>query len=203
MQPQDIIFLLDKVGIFAFAFTGVAAGIKKKLDVFGLVAVGIATAIGGGILRDLMLARIPYAISNIDYLFLALSASVISIILFYFNWRMPDNLLKLADTLGLGAFAAAGATLSLSLNLSILHTIFFSVITATGGGLIKDILLNEVPFILKREVYATAAGAGGLAIYLIHLLGSTISDSALFGLVFIIALRLYSIRKNLHLPVIK
>lgn len=203
MQSQDIIFFLDKIGILAFAFTGVADGVKKKLDIFGLLVVGIATAIGGGIIRDLILAKIPYAISNIYYLAFAFGASTISILLFYFKLKIPYNVLNFLDTLGLGAFAAAGATVSLSLNLSILHTVFFAVITAVGGGLIKDIMLNEVPFILKREVYATAAGAGGLIIHIIHLLGLTISTSVLFGLFFIVTLRLYSIKKNLHLPTIK
>lgn len=203
MHPENIILVLDKIGIFTFAFSGVSAGINKKLDIFGLLVVGIAAAIGGGILRDLMLARIPYAISNIDYLGLALGASLISVMLFYFKFKIPDNLAKVADTLGLGAFAAAGATVSLSLNLSILHTIFFAVITATGGGLIKDILLNEVPFILKKDIYATAAAAGGFIIHSIYTLGLAVTDSAILGVVFTIALRTYSIKKDLHLPTIK
>jgi uncharacterized membrane protein YeiH len=203
MDSSQIIFILDKIGILAFAFTGVASGVRKKLDIFGLLVVGVSSAIGGGIVRDLLLSRMPFAISNIDYLVFASTASIISIVLFYLKVKIPNKLVKFADTLGLGVFAMAGATASLNLDLSIFHSVLFSVLTAVGGGLIRDLLINEIPFVFKRELYATAAGIGGLVTHIIYSLGTSVSSSVLIGLILVISLRLYSIKKDLHLPIIR
>ncbi len=203
LDTQNIIFFLDIIGIVAFAFTGVSLGIKKKLDVFGLLLIGITSAIGGGILRDLILSKVPFAIAHLDYLGFAYVASFISILAFYFKLNIPSKLIILADTLGLGAFAMAGTTVSLDLNLSIFHTILFSVLTAVGGGIIRDILINEIPFILKYEVYATAAAIGGLITHLLFILGIPIQTSVLIGLVFTILLRFFSIKRKLNLPIIR
>lgn len=203
MQSQEIIFFLDKIGILAFAFTAVSDGVRKKLDVFGLSVVGILSAIGGGIIRDLLLAKEPYAISNIDYLVFAFGVTAFSILIFYFKLKIPSKILIIAETLGLSVFAAAGATVSLNLNLSIFHTIIFAVITASGGGVIKDILINEVPFILRRDVYATSAGFGGIIIHLLHLTGTNLSNSVIIGILCVICFRFYSLRRRLHLPIIK
>lgn len=202
MLDQQIVFILDKIGIFAFSFMAVAMGAKKKLDIFGLLVIGVSSAIGGGIIRDVMLNRIPFAISHPDYLMFAYGASILAIILFYFKLLIPSKILTISDTLGLGAFAAAGATVSINLNLSIFHTVLFAVITAVGGGLIRDILLNEIPFVLKREIYATAAGLGGFIIHLLFILGLNISYSVIIGLSIVIISRFFSIKKQLHLPVI-
>lgn len=203
MIDQQIVFILDKIGIFAFSFSAVSLGVKKKLDIFGLLVVGIASAIGGGIIRDVVLNRIPFAISHPDYLLFAFGTSLITILLFNLKLLIPNKILTLADTLGLAAFAASGATVSINLELNILNTILFSVITAVGGGLIRDILINEIPFVLKREIYATAAGSGGLIIHLLFILGLNISYSVLIGLIFVIILRLISIKKRIDLPIIK
>lgn len=203
MLDQQIIFALDKVGILAFSFTGVAMGIEKKLDIFGLLVIGVASAIGGGIIRDLLLARMPFAISNSDYLLFSCAASVFAIVLFYLNLPVHTKILTLADTLGFSAFAVSGAVVSIDLNLGILHTVLFSVLTAVGGGLIRDIMLNKVPFVLRKETYATIAAIGGLMIHFLFLLGLNIADSVYLGLILIILLRLFSIRKGFHLPVIK
>lgn len=203
MPDQQIVFILDKIGILAFSFIGVTMGVKKELDIFGLLVVGVASSIGGGILRDLMLAKIPFAISHPDYLMFANGASILAILLFYLKLKVPNQILMITDTLGLSAFTAAGAIVSINLNLSLLHTILFSVITAVGGGLIRDILLNEIPFILKREVYATAAGAGGFIIHIAFIFGLNISYSILLGLISVVTLRFISIYKDFHLPLIK
>lgn len=203
MNQQDVIFLLDKVGILVFAFTGVTSGVKKQLDIFGLLVVGVSCAIGGGILRDLLVARIPYAISNIDYLVFAIIASLISIILFHFKVKIPKLMISFSDTLGVGVFAAAGAVIAIELNLSIFHTVLFSIVTASGGGIIKDVLINEIPLILKRDLYATSAGLGGVIIYLVYSVTLKIELAVMVGVISVILFRLLSQRNNWHLPIIK
>lgn len=203
MVGEELIFVLDKIGIVAFAFAGVSKGIQKKLDIFGLFIVGILTAVAGGIIRDLILAKVPYAVSNIDYLLYAFLASLLAIVLYKFKLFVPAKPLLIADTLGLGAFAAAGAAVALGANLSILHTVLFAIVTAVGGGMLRDILVNEIPFVLKKEVYATAAGIGGLASYIAFLFGYGILAASIVGLALTIVIRTYTISRNLHLPVIK
>lgn len=202
LTVEQLIFILDKVGIVAFAFVGVSLGIQKKLDIFGLVLIGIISAIGGGILRDLTLGKVPFAVSNISYLEFASAATVFSILVFYLKVAISNKVLIFADTLGLGAFAAAGVTVSLNAGLGIFHTILFSIITAVAGGIIRDTLLNKIPIILKREVYATAAGIGGLGGYLAFYLGSTINNAAFLALAVTIVVRIISIYRGINLPTI-
>lgn len=182
---------------------GVNSGIKKQLDIFGLLVVGVSCAIGGGILRDLLVARMPYAISNIDYLIFAIVASILSVLLFQFRINIPKSLVSFFDTLGIGVFAAAGAVVALELNLSIFHCILFSILTASGGGIIKDVLINEIPFILKRDLYATSAGLGGIIIYLVNYFSFNLELSVIFGVLSVVLFRLISLRGNWHLPVIQ
>lgn len=203
MVGEELIFVLDKIGIVAFAFAGVSRGIQKKLDIFGLLIVGILMAVAGGIIRDLILAKVPYAISNIDYLLYAFLASFLAIALYKFKLFVPAKPLLIADTIGLGAFAAAGAAVALQADLSVFHTVLFAIVTAVGGGMLRDILVNEIPFVLKKEVYATAAGLGGLASYIAFLFGYGILAASIVGLILTIVIRTYTISRNLHLPVIK
>lgn len=203
MVGEELIFVLDKIGIVAFAFAGVSKGIQKKLDIFGLLIVGILMAVAGGIIRDLILAKVPYAVSNIDYLLYAFLASFLAIALYKFKLFVPAKPLLIADTIGLGAFAAAGAAVALQADLSVFHTVLFAIVTAVGGGMLRDILVNEIPFVLKKEVYATAAGLGGLASYIAFLFGYGILAASIVGLILTIVIRTYTISRNLHLPVIK
>ncbi|TAL47413.1 trimeric intracellular cation channel family protein, partial [archaeon] len=108
--------------------------------------------------------------------------------------------MKVADTLGLGVFAGAGVAVALSAGLSIFHTILFAIITAVGGGMLRDILLNEIPFVLKKEVYATAAGIGGLASYIIFMLGYGAVGASIVAVIVTILVRWYAMSKGMHLP---
>lgn len=201
MNSEQLIFILDKIGILAFAFGGISIGIKKKLDVFGLLLLGVINAVGGGIIRDLTLARVPFAVSHVDYLEFALGASLLAMLLFYLKLLFPNSVIIITDTLGLGAFAAAGAAVAINAHLSIFHTAFLAITTAVGGGIIRDMLINEVPFILKREIYATAAAIGGVSAHL--LVGVGTSNAILIGALVTIVIRFYSIKKNLNLPILR
>lgn len=203
MVAEELIFTLDKIGIVAFAFAGVSKGVQKKLDVFGLFVVGLATAVAGGITRDLILANVPYAVSNIEYLGYAFAASIISILIYKSKFVIPNKPLQIADTLGLGAFAGAGAAVAMAADLSVFHTVLLAIVTAVGGGMLRDVLVNEIPFVLKKEVYATAAGIGGLVAYISFALGHGIVAASLIGAVVTIVVRSYALKKDFNLPVIR
>jgi uncharacterized membrane protein YeiH len=199
---ESLVFIFDKIGILAFAFVGVSHGVKKKLDIFGLLLVGVVNAIGGGILRDLLLSKTPYTITHIEYMLFAFGASVFAIALFYHDKRINGKILFSADTLGLSAFAVSGALVSISAGLNIFVTFLLAAITATGGGLIRDIILNEIPFILKRDVYATAAGVGGILMQAVLFIGIKLPLAIFLGLFFVIIVRSYTFYKKVHLPII-
>lgn len=199
---EELVFIFDKVGVLAFAFIGVSYGVKKKLDIFGLLIAGIVSAIGGGILRDLLLSRVPYAISHVEYMLFAVGASIFAIVLFYYEKKVNDKFLFLADAIGLGAFAVSGSLVSVNAGLNVFVTILFAVITATAGGMIRDIVLNDIPFIMKREIYATAAGFGGLLFQSILFLGLELPAAIFSTLAFVMGVRVYTFYKKIHLPAI-
>lgn len=201
MDSQHIVFILDKIGIVAFSFGGVSLGVQKRVNILGLFFLGMINAVGGGILRDLILNKTPFAIANTDYLVFAGVASLISVVIFHYKLHVPTKVFLIADAIGLGAFAAAGAAIALHANLSILQTVIFAVITPVGGGIIVDVLRNEVPVVLREEMYASAAGLGGIASYL--LVGLGISNAVLFGAIIAIFVRMFVIKKKLQLPVIE
>lgn len=200
---EQIVFILDKIGIFAFAFVGVSHGVKKKLDIFGLLLAGTITAVGGGILRDICIAKVPYAISHSEYMLLAVVASSIFIIFYRFEFKIPSKIVLGADTLGLASFAVSGANVAVGANLSVLVVMLFAVTTAAGGGLIREVVLNEIPFVLRREIYATAAGIGGLLFYLLVISGYGIGVASGITLITVIAIRTYGIVKKVNLPRIR
>lgn len=200
-NSDQIIFILDKIGIITFAFTGTLIGIRKRLDIFGVLMLGIINALGGGIIRDLILARTPLAISQSGYFEFAIAASALAIIFTYFKIRISNKVVSIFDTLGLGAFSAAGTAIAINLNLSLFHTIFFAIVTAIGGGIIRDILINEIPFIMKKEIYATAVAIGAIASYICHQLG--VSNAVFIGALVTILIRLFAIKFKLNLPIIK
>jgi uncharacterized membrane protein YeiH len=197
----QLIFLFDKIGIIAFAISGVMVGLRKHLDVFGLLVVGVVTAIGGGIIRDIIVNKMPYAFINTDYLIFAIATTCVIIMLCRFNLIIPSKFYLAGDTIGLGAFATAGALVALDNNLGLLQTIILAVVTAVGGGAIRDILVNDIPFILRRELYATVAALTGIVVYSINLISLPLS--VIYGVIFAIVLRSYAIQKKISLPKIK
>ena len=197
----QIIFLLDKIGIVAFAIAGVIVGLRKKLDIFGLLVLGVITAIGGGVIRDIIVNKMPYAFIHTDYLIFAIAATSIIIILSRFNLIIPSKFYLAGDTIGLGVFATAGALVALDNNLGLLQTAILAAVTAVGGGAIRDILVNNIPLILRRELYATVAALTGIIIYFMSLVSLPLS--VISGIGFAIALQSYAVHKKLSLPKIK
>lgn len=153
---------IDLAGTFAFAVSGAAAAKEKGLDVFGILVVAFTVACGGGIIRDLCIGAIPPAgLSDWRYLTVAMIAAIITISLNWLsNWLNKPVLLF--DALGLALFAVSGAQKALEFGHNNEVAVLLGMITAVGGGVMRDILLNRIPVILEKEIYASAAllGAG-------------------------------------------
>lgn len=199
VSATELVGLLDRVGIVAFAFSGVEVGSRKRLDAFGLLVMGLVTATGGGLLRDVILGRLPYVIAREDYLLWATGATLLAIALVWWNRSIPRPLLVLADAGGLGAFAVAGALAAMHAGLALPAVLAMAVLTAVGGGVLRDLMADQVPLVLRAEVNATAAALGGLAVWALDPIST--GGAAVAGLVVAALLRIFSVALNLHLPV--
>lgn len=198
LTASDLIGALDRIGIVAFALSGVEVGARKRLDLFGLLVMGVVTATGGGLMRDAVIGDIPRVLAHWDYLAWAVGASLASILLVTVERTVPRWLLAIADAAGLGAFAAAGALAGLRAELPVTAVVVLAMLTATGGGVIRDLLANRVPLVLRAEVNATAAGLGGLAVWALDPIST--SGAALVGVALAASIRALTIALNLHLP---
>lgn len=157
----------DRIGIVAFAVSGVAVGIRSRLDLYGLVVLGMVTALGGGITRDVVIGDIPRVFVNTDYLAFATAATAAAILAGWLGWNAPGPILKAADSLGTGAFAPTGALLAYEAGLQWPGALILAVLTATGGGIVRDILTTNLPQVLHVGLNATASILGGMATVLL------------------------------------
>ncbi len=198
MNP--LIYALDLTGTFVFALSGGLAAARSRLDPFGFVVVTMVTGLGGGTLRNLLLDLHPVTwVADPHYLLVCLVAAAMS-----FTWarQLESRLrwLRIADALGLGLFAVAGTQLALTAGTHPGIAVMMGVTTGIAGGVIRDVLCNEVPLVLQQEIYALAALAGSLAYVLLDLTGAAPALSAIVGGVLCSGLRLAAIRWNLSLP---
>lgn len=198
---QELVLLFDRIGIVAFAISGVMVGIRKKLDVYGLLVIGVVTAIGGGIARDISINQMPYAFAHIEYLIFAFVATMIVIVVYACKVNVPDKIFIAGDTIGLAVFSISGTLVAVNNNLGVLQAVILATLTAVGGGVIRDLLVNEIPFILRRDIYATVAGATSILVYFTLPFGLVLAT--LIGLAFALAVRACAIHKRLNLPTIQ
>jgi uncharacterized membrane protein YeiH len=198
LSTLDIIAILDRVGIVAFALSGVEVGARRRLDIFGLTVMGVVTATGGGVMRDVVLGSVPLVLDKPDYLAWAVGASAIGILVVWRQRKLPRGILAVADALGLGAFSAAGALAAIHAGLAAPAVVLIAMLTATGGGVLRDLLADRVPLVLRSEVNATAAGVGGFAVWLAEPVSA--GGAALLGLAIAALVRVAGVTFDLHLP---
>ena len=195
---MNLITLFEYIGLFVFAASGAIRAMEKKMDLFGILILATVTAIGGGVIRDVVTdIGIPVFFSNFQYLLVIMIAPYSVIILRgEIRWR---NSFLILDALGLAVFTIAAGMKAIESNYNFMTFLFVSVITAVGGGVIRDILAQEVPMILRREVYAVASLIGAICLWFIHpILGMTISSYLCLGLIFFI--RLITLYYHIELP---
>jgi uncharacterized membrane protein YeiH len=193
-------YWLDLAGVAVFAASGALAGMAAGLDLLGVIVIAAATAIGGGTLRDLLLNQHPvFWIDDSSMLVVIVCSAVFTV-----GWiqvlPVPKNALLIADALGLAMFAMSGARLAIQASCNSMVTIFMGTLTGVGGGMVRDVLTNQVPFILRQDIYATAVIAG-ITIYLLLRRANVPEQIAfLLGIFFIAAIRLTAFAWGLQLP---
>lgn len=202
-KTMNIILWLDYIGTMVFAISGVLTAAEKRLDLFGAMVIGMVTAIGGGTLRDMLLGIQPVTwLQGYGYL-LAIGCGFIITIVFRRIVAHLRRALFLFDTTGIGLFTIIGLEKSLNLGLNPAVAVLMGVTTAVMGGVTRDILTNEVPMILHKEIYATACLAGALFYLLFRHLGMPLAVNELLTVGIIITIRLLSVRYNITMPVIR
>lgn len=193
---------LGFAGTFVFALSGIELASKKQLDWFGAYLVGLVTAIGGGTIRDILLNISPFWMQDSSY-FTITGLALLANLLFkekLFKWK---GALFLFDAIGLGLFTIIGISKSVEFGLPFLICIVMGVITGSIGGLIRDVLLNEVPLLLRKDIYAFACVVGGLVYFLCLRLSISLPITELISSCIIIVIRVIVIRFHLQLPTLK
>jgi uncharacterized membrane protein YeiH len=196
------LYLLDLIGVAVFAISGALAAGRRRLDLIGVMVAAAATAIGGGTIRDVLLDRHPiFWLADARYLLVILAAAVATIL--YTRWvRVPGAALDVADALGLALFSVTGAQVAERAGMPGIACVLLGTMTGTAGGVIRDVLLAQVPTILQPgRLYATAAIAGTTAYLALVRLGLEPRAASLTGMGCVAALRLAAIWWELRLPV--
>jgi uncharacterized membrane protein YeiH len=198
---MNLIRLLDLLGVGVFAVSGVLAAGRKRLDLLGVGTVAAATAIGGGTVRDLLMNRTVFWFADPSYLIAIIVAAVLTMLYVRFR-HPPERQIDIADAMGLALFAISGAQIAEAAQLSPLIVIVVATITATFGGVLRDVLCNEIPQILQHgNIYASTVIVGSAMYVLLQRLGVDREVAAMLGMAMIFSLRVAAMIWNLRLPV--
>ena len=192
---------IDFIGTFAFAISGATAGARKGLDLFGVLVLAFAAATAGGIARDTMLGATP-PVALVDGRYLAVSA--LAGLLTYYRYDTIERLrnhVQLFDAIGLGLFAVIGAGKALAYGVGPVGAVMLGVLTGIGGGIVRDVLVMQVPGVLQRELYAVAALLGAAIVVCGDALSLPATPVAVGGAVACFALRFMAMRYGWQLPV--
>jgi uncharacterized membrane protein YeiH len=197
---ENLQLALDLVGIFAFALTGGLVAVKKRLDLFGVLVLAAAAALGGGVMRDLLIGDTPpVGISDWRLVSAAVLAGVITF-LFHPGVERISKFVRVLDAAGLATFAIGGSLKALGAGLDPIAAVLVGCITAVGGGVIRDVLAGQVPEVLRREMYALPALLGSALLVAAHH-WDLISTLVIWGCVALVfAIRMAAVILDVHAP---
>ncbi|MEM9326081.1 MAG: trimeric intracellular cation channel family protein [Bacteroidota bacterium] len=191
---MDWVYTLDLLGTGVFAMSGILTAIDKKFDVVGSGIVGMVTAVGGGMLRDVLIGRTPVGwMGDLNYLIVAVVALVVTFLFRKYIIRLSRSMF-LFDTIGIGLFTILGVQTTLAIGLSLPIALIMGVVSATFGGVLRDVLCNVVPLIFRREIYATACLAGGVVYSILERFQGGETINMLASMLVVMAIRYLSVR---------
>lgn len=197
---MELLKLIDIAGIAVFSISGVFAAMEKKLDVFGVFIIAFITALGGGTLRDVLIGQLPVSwMYNLNYGLIVLLSTLASMFFSNIIGNYQKTLLTF-DSLGIGLFTVVGIQKGIMLDFHPAVCIALGTITACFGGVIRDILLNNIPLIFQKEVYATACILGGVVYFVLMRLQMNEMITEMISITLIVVFRLVAVRFNWQLP---
>jgi uncharacterized membrane protein YeiH len=201
LEQELIIYIIELLGTFAFAISGIRHAAAKHFDWFGGYVCGVAVAIGGGTIRDVMLGVTPFWMTTPVYL-ICTGVALLTVV-FFGKWMEPlKNAWFVFDTLGLALFTIAGIQKSLALGQPFWVAIIMGCITGSAGGVIRDVLLNNEPVIFHKEIYAMACVLGGVMYWLMVEIGTSAEVSAIVSFLVTCIIRFLAVRYHISLPVL-
>jgi uncharacterized membrane protein YeiH len=198
----EFLTILDVLGTFAFAISGASMAMQKKLDIFGILVCSFATAIGGGTLRDLMIGDLPVKWLTNELIIVVIFLGTLAAVVRRAAVRHYAKALFLFDSLGLGLFTILGIQKGIDNGFPAGIAISLGTITACFGGVIRDVLLNHVPLIFRKEIYASACIAGGILFFVLLKFSLPIAVVQGLCIVVIVLIRIVAVKYNLSLPAI-
>lgn len=200
---MDLIYVLDILGTFAFAISGALVASDKKLDLFGVIIIAFVTAVGGGMLRDVLINAHPINwIADLNYLWTILAA-VIFTFLFKSKIAHLSKTMFLFDTIGISVFTLLGLEKGLSFDLHPVIALIMGMISAVFGGVLRDVLTNKIPLIFEKEIYASACLVGGISYLILNYFHIQENIIFIISASVIVIIRVIAVKFHLQLPKIK
>jgi uncharacterized membrane protein YeiH len=199
-MPTHFLFIIDILGTIAFAVSGAFFAMQKKLDPFGVLVLSYATALGGGTLRDIMIGNLPVSFLTNETAIVVIGCSAIMTMFFGSRLKRLSTTLFLFDALGLGFFTVVGIQLGIAKGYSMSTCIFLGTITACFGGVVRDVLLNNIPLLFRKEIYALACILGGLFYFLLYRLNLNEDLVTIASILVIVLIRVLAVRFKWSLP---
>ena len=202
---MNILHIADLIGIASFALSGFLIAVRKELDLLGVILFAFLTALGGGIIRDVIIGKIPLSLKDSTPSFVVIAVIVVAIILNISQKEQLErkNVFIISDALGLVSFSISGAMIGIENGLNFFGVVILSLSTAIGGGVIRDILINEVPLILTTGFYATVSVIISISLYILNFYNSLNDLLIMSVFVLSLALRLVAYYKDWHMPKVK
>lgn len=202
MFEITLVQVFDFIGTLAFAISGIRLASAKHFDLFGAYVVGVTTAIGGGTMRDVLLGQSPFWMSNSFYLICS-AIALAWVIIFRKLLVRQNNTWFLFDTIGLALFTVTGVEKTITAGFPFWTAIIMGTLTGAGGGVLRDVFINEEPLIFRKEIYALACVLGGIAYFICARCGlSTVLSGIICGIV-VFLMRILAVKYRLHLPTLK
>ncbi|SHO42502.1 conserved membrane hypothetical protein [Nitrosotalea sinensis] len=198
---QDIVLVLDMFGTMAFAVTGAFKAIEHKADIVGIIILATITGVAGGTIRDIALGHFPpHSISDPTYVIITTLTGVV-IFFLYPKMQKHWNLFLKFDAIGLGVFTAIGATIAYQLfGMNFLAIVMAGMVTAVGGGILRDMFVNEIPLVFVKELYASASFLGVVVFYVLLAFTSMLELATICSILMTTVLRLVAMKYNWNLP---
>lgn len=208
---EDVMFVLELIGAAAFAVSGAMVAIEKKADIFGVLFLAVTTALGGGVIRDVLIGRIP-PVMFVSYWYLLIS--VVAALAVFIDAYLRSEKYKLHldkldavnnvfDAIGLAVFTVSGMNAAMPVSDNVILVLFVGMCTGVGGGMLRDVMTNTMPKVLRKRVYAVASLIGGGLYYVMHVLDINQLLSVGCGMLVIFALRLFATIYKWNLPSVK
>lgn len=208
---EDVMFVLELIGAAAFAVSGAMVAIEKKANIFGVLFLAVTTALGGGVIRDVLIGRIP-PVMFVSYWYLLIS--VVAALAVFIDAYLRSEKYKLHldkldavnnvfDAIGLAVFTVSGMNAAMPVSDNVILVLFVGMCTGVGGGMLRDVMTNTMPKVLRKRVYAVASLIGGGLYYVMHVLDINQLLSVGCGMLVIFALRLFATIYKWNLPSVK